>query len=488
MSFTSLEFIFIFLPLSLLGYYFANEKLKNVFLLAVSLIFYALGEPALYEVLLISIVVNWLLGLMLGRNGKSIYIKRIWLFLALAWNFGLLFYYKYLMFSVDNINAVLGWDIRLPKEIIMPLGLSFFTFRAVSYCLDVYWEVTPPQKNIIDIALYISFFPQLIMGPISKYRDFSGQLTECRFQPNLFLSGAGRIITGMFKKLVISNTITPVVDAIFSMAYTERTVLMAWLGIIGYLIQLYYDFSGYSDIAIGLGAMLGFRTPENFQYPYIAKGATEFWNRWHMTLGAWLRDYLYLPIVRTCMGKGMDKQRSDILALLGVWLFSGIWHGAGWTYICFGLYYFTFIALERVWTDHKKSKRRKLGIKKQPETIWGIVGAHFYFLVVLTFGQLLFRSSSIGEFATYTASMFGLTGNSFTSAGTLFYWKQSAAVLAMGITFCFPVIPWLKKKLKGQCGRLVQNMASPVFYAVALVVSIAFAFTSSYQAFVYFQF
>lgn len=428
MTFTSLNFLFIFFPLSIAGYYLIKNDIRNIFLVMISLIFYSVGEPIMVWLLLLSIVINYLFGLALGRKWNHIAIKYYFLILMLAWNFGLLFYYKYYAFTLENINSIFGTDILIPK-IIQPLGISFFTFRTVSFCLDVYWGTVPTQKNFINVALYICFFPQVSMGPISKYNDFSAQLSERPFDTDLFLDGVRRIIIGLAKKLIIANNIGGTVDSIFAMSGNERSIVLSWLGIISYLIQLYYDFSGYSDIAIGVGQLFGFKTPENFNYPFMSKSVVEYWSRWHITLGTWLKNYLYTPIFRACQNKDIALGTCNVLALLGVWLFAGIWHGAGWNYVCYGLYYFAFIVLERIVEDYKKKKRKRLKLKKQPETVTQKIRAHIYFFVVLIFGQLLFRSADLGSFVDYSKSMFGLAGNVIFDSQTYFYWIQSVALL-----------------------------------------------------------
>lgn len=263
---------------------------------------------------------NFSFGLLLAKDWECTYIKKCILILMLVWNFGLLYYYKYHIFVLDNFNLLTHAGVRLP-DIVQPLGISFFTFRTVSFCLDVYWKTVPVQYNFLNVALYICFFPQISMGPIDKYNDFSSQLNERLFHAELFYDGIKRIIVGWAKKLLISDNIGRVVDIIFDMDAAERTIVMSWVGIFGYLIQLYYDFSGYSDVAIGVGQLFGFRTPENFKYPFISKSVVEYWSRWHITLGTWLKNYLYTPIFRACQDRGIAIERCNVMALIGVWLF-----------------------------------------------------------------------------------------------------------------------------------------------------------------------
>lgn len=487
LTFTSLNFIFIFMPLCLLGYYLIKSSLRNIFLLAASIVFYAFGEPVMVWLLLLSTFINYVFGLLLSNRWKYHISRKILLILMLVWNFGLLFYYKYFVFTLESISLLSGKEYNIPN-IIQPLGISFFTFRTISFCLDVYWETVSVQRNFIDVALYICFFPQVSMGPISKYNDFSAQLRERMFDSELFLDGVRKIVIGLAKKLIIANNIGRIVDLIFAMTGAQRTVILAWLGLTAYLIQLYYDFSGYSDVAIGIGQLFGFKTPANFNYPFVSKSVVEYWGRWHITLGTWLKNYLYTPIFRACQNKNIAIGTCNILALLGVWLFAGIWHGAGWNFVCYGLYYFAFIVLERIVEDHKKKRRKQLKLKKQPETVGQKIRAHVYFFAVLFFGQLLFRSADLPSFGEYLSSLFGLSGNVIWNSETYFYLLQSIVLLIVGWIFAFPVVELLKDKMNGRIGNWIITFTTPLVYAGLLIVSIAFAMTDTYQSFIYFQF
>lgn len=486
-NFTSLPFLFLFLPITISLYYLVNRKYRNHFLAFMSVLFYAVSEPLMVWLLLFSVLVNYGLGLLLAGSWKHSRLRPCLMIAMLAWNFGLLFYYKYYAFTLENIRLLTGSNLIIPR-IIQPLGISFFTFRMVSFCLDVYWGTVPCQYNFINVALYICFFPQISMGPISKYNDFSSQLSDRSFDADLFLDGVKRIIIGLAKKLIIANNIGGIVDILFEMNGSERSVLLSWLGIIGYLVQLYYDFSGYSDMAIGIGQLLGFKTPENFRYPFVSKSVVEYWSRWHITLGTWLKNYLYTPIFRACQNREIPIGTCNILALLGVWLFAGVWHGARWNYLCYGLYYFAFIVLERLVEDHKKRRRKRLKLKKQPETLPQKIGAHLYFFTVMIFGQLLFRSKDLASFYHYFKSMFGLTGNAVLNSATVFYWRQTAALLVIGWVFAFPVVDAVKSQMRGKVGEWVLTVATPLVYAVLLIVSVAFSMTDTYQPFIYFQF
>lgn len=478
MSFVSLEFIFIFFPLCVGGYYLCPEGFRNFFLLMASLIFYGAGEPRRIYVLILSIVINYVFGLLIARSRGR--LRLLVLIAALISNAGFLFVYKMLIFRYGSANVT------------MPLGLSFFTFRTVSYCLDVYWDMAPVNKSLPETALYISFFPQISMGPISRYKDFVKDMGKRGFDRISFYGGIRRIITGLFKKLIIADSLLPAINASFGMEASERSVSLAWLGLTAYLIQLYFDFMGYTDIAVGIGGLFGFTLPENFDYPYAAPSVTEFWNRWHITLGAWARDYIYMPVFRACQGKKLSMLACYLPASLAVWVFIGIWHGLGsdnpLVFIVHGLYYFVLIAFERVISDRKKAKRKKLGLKKQPQTLASKISWHVYAFIAILFGQLLFNCKSMGQYGDYVLDLFGLKGNPAAQAETWYYLRQNALPLILGIVFSVPVVPYAARKLKEAGKEKVISCLSPVVYLVMLVVSIAFAFTSTYKSFVYFRF
>ena len=467
MSFTSLEFIFVFFPLCVAGYYIFPEKFRNIFLLAASLIFYASGELNRMYILIAGIIVNYVFGRLLSAGNKSAAFRRTVLVVSFIYNFGILFYYKYLMYRYGGATVAL------------PLGLSFYTFRTVSYCLDVYWEMMPVNKSLPDVALYISFFPQISMGPISRYSDFSKEMYGRSFDPEDFYAGIKRIIAGLFKKLVIADTLLGVINACFGMDAPERSVSLAWFGLIAFLIQLYYDFIGYTDIAIGIGRLFAFRLPENFEYPYAADSVTAFWNRWHMTLGVWMKNYIYIPIFRACQSKKLKQIRCYLLASLGVWLFVGAWHGVGMKTIYYGLYYYILIAGERLLADWKKARRKRLGLKKKPQSLLSKTGAHIYMIAAIFIGQLLFKCESMSQYGSYIMSMLGLSGNTLTQTETLFYLKQDMVPVVLGIVFSLPVVPYAVKSIKERGGERMINVLTPVIYGAMLIISFAFASISS---------
>lgn len=484
MSFSTPVFLFLFFPLTILGYYLIHPKLKNAFLTIVSLAFYAWGEPRFIVVFAAAILFNYLAGVLLGRFKKLKRSKCLVMIAALAANIGLLFYYKYLMFGTEIINDIFKTGLTV-KEIALPLGISFFTFRSISYILDVYWCTSEAQKNPVNVALYISFFPQVSMGPITKSNVFLSQINNRHFDLDIFTDGIKRFIVGIAKKLIIADTLGVIVNPVFSMTSDERTVVAAWYGIIGYCLQLFFDFSGYSDMAIGLGKMFGFETPENFDYPYMAKGAGEFWNRWHITLGAWLKDYLYTPVFRNLLNKKKPVFLCDVFGLLVVWLIAGIWHGAAWHYVVFGLYYFCFILLERSVEYYEKKKRKKLKLKKKPETKWHAALSHFYCIIVVIFGQLLFRIDNLGDFFPFVGSMFGANG--FTDSYSTFTLKSMLGIFVLGILFCFPVAKKVREIVQKKKGLYVfaDKVVMTAVYAGFLLLCVAYMQISTYNPFLY---
>ena len=511
MTITSTLFLFLFFPVTLLGYYLVRRELKNVFLLLASILFYFLSDPNSIWIIVVSIAVNYLLGLGIGHNVKSannqsdeqagkgyMIIAKVLLILGLVFNFGMLLYYKYTGFALETANALFKLDFTIPI-IGLPIGISFFTFRTVSYLLDVYWNTSPAQKNPINAALYISFFPQVTMGPITKYSDFAGQLGVRKFDADMFADGLKQMVLGLFKKVVFANGVGTMVDYIFDMPHSERTVVMAWLGIIGYLVQLYYDFGGYSDMAIGLGKLFGFKTPKNFDYPYASKSVAEFWNRWHITLGSWFRDYVFMPvstsgwlrkICRKIKDKFGNKARDiikNLIPLAIVWFFTGLWHGAAWHYVAWGAYQFAFILFERL--IEINFKKPKSDSTKSKKTVVINILSHVYFIPVLIIGQTMFRIEGFWNFFPYVGGMFGIGGGGFINTNTVFNWSQNAVLLIVGTIFCFPVA----KKLNELCDKhealgSVRMIARPLFYAAVAVVAVSFVFTSTYQAFIYAQF
>ena len=353
MLFSSPIFLFSFLPITLFVYYIfliKTKRVKNYFLLLMSLIFYAWGEPKFIVMLIASIVINWFFGILIDKNRENKKKSKLIIALMLLANLSILIVFKYLGFLVTNINVIFNQNLVVPN-IALPIGISFFTFQAISYVIDVYRKNGTVQKNILNVGLYLAFFPQLIAGPIVRYETVAEQINYRKENFDDFSNGVYRFIFGLSKKVLISNQMAIIADVAFD--NSPSSVLFAWLGAIAYALQIYFDFSGYSDMAIGLGAMFGFKFDENFNYPYIAKSITDFWHRWHISLSTWFRDYVYIPL-----GGSRCKRSRAFLNIFIVWLLTGIWHGASWNFILWGLYFFVFLIIEKSLFKDKIKKAR----------------------------------------------------------------------------------------------------------------------------------
>ncbi len=391
MVFSSTLFLFFFLPLTLLFYFIVGSRGRNIVLLCASLFFYAWGETVYLLVMLFSIVSNYIFGLLInrsqqrGESGKRAFV------IALATNIGLLAFFKYANFAVENLNHILHL-LQLPpvavQNVHLPIGISFFTFQALSYIIDVYRHETTVQTNFLHFALYKSLFPQLIAGPIVRYKDVARELAHRTVNLDDFAAGVQRFIIGLGKKVLIANVMGRAADYIFSLPPDRLPASLAWLGAIAYTLQIYYDFSGYSDMAIGLGRIFGFHFLENFNYPYIAGSIREFWRRWHISLSSWFRDYLYIP-----MGGNKDGAFRTGLNLLTVFFLCGLWHGANWTFILWGIYHGCFLVLERTPWGRR-------AIASAPRVL-----RHLYVLLVVIVGWVFFRSETFSYAMQYLGAM-----------------------------------------------------------------------------------
>jgi len=454
MVFSSSVFLLLFLPIIIAFYYnpiFKARGFKNIFLLFASLAFYAYGEPKYVFIMLATIAINWALALK---------INKMRLVMAIILDIGLLFAYKYLNFVAGNFG------LSVPN-IALPIGISFFTFQMLSYMIDVYRGKVWPQKNILNCALYISFFPQLIAGPIVRYVDIESQIEGRKENWDDFCAGFKRFTVGLGKKVLIANYCALAADAAFDTLEDggEIGIAFAWLGAIAYTLQIYFDFSGYSDMAIGLGRMFGFKFLENFNYPYISKSLTEFWRRWHISLSLWLRDYVYISLG----GSRVTKSRL-FLNLFIVWMLCGFWHGANWTFIVWGLGYFVFIALEKF----------LLPVQKFPKFF-----GHLYAILIVVFLWVVFRASSLADAVDYYCVMLGLGQSSFFSPDFWFYLSSLKLYLALGVLFSFPVVPWLKGKFPFFASANLVNEIAYIFLFALCFISVI---KGGYNPFIYFNF
>ena len=443
--------------------------LQNIFLLFASLFFYAWGEPKFVLVMIASIIINWFFGLMVSKKRDNKQLSRLLIGLDVAFNLGILFVFKYLTFTANIIDSIFGTNLPIPN-IALPIGISFFTFQAMSYVIDVYREKGEVQTNILYVGLYISFFPQLIAGPIVRYETIADQIKNRKETLDDFFDGFARFVVGLSKKVLLANSFAILGDQAFDGAKNgdSISVMFGWLGAIAYTLQIFFDFSGYSDMAIGLGRMFGFHFLENFDYPYISLSTPAFWRRWHMSLGTWFRDYLYFPLG----GSRCSKSR-NIFNLFVVWFLTGLWHGANFTFIVWGLMYFVLLVIEKLTGLHKKNGRI-LNVFK-----W------LYTILFVVLGWVIFRAESIGDAMYYLGSMFGLMGNAFTDAVFLGWFIQNLALLSIGIIVSTPVIKVLSQKTKK---NKVVGFIKVGGMICLFVLSIASLVGSSNNPFIYFNF
>ncbi len=471
MVFSSVVFIFFFLPLVLGGYYVLGKKYRNSFLLIASLFFYAWGEPVFVLVMLISILLNWGMACCMDSQAKKCR-KRIFLIVTLICDLGILFVFKYLNFCIRNINNAVGTIVIRQTEISLPIGISFFTFQAISYIVDVYRGDGAVQRNPIGVALYIALFPQLIAGPIVRYQTIAEEIVSRRETLDDFTKGITRFIIGLGKKALLANTLALLADSAFAETGTfQLTTIYAWLGAISYSLQIYFDFSGYSDMAIGLGAMFGFHFMENFDHPYISGTITEFWRRWHISLGSWFRDYVYIPLGGSRVGN-----LRMICNLLIVWLLTGLWHGANWTFICWGLVYCIALIIEKM-VIHPWNR------KKWFQIIYRIIS-----LIYVIIAWVIFRSDSIANANMYIKVMFSFQP---ISTADIFLIKQYGSILLIGMMFAMPIVPRLQKwinKAFPRMGRTIMECCTLIWIVAIGFLSIACVVSSTYNPFIYFNF
>ena len=492
MLFSSLIFLVFFLPCVLFGYYVIfrkSRRFQNYFLLLASLGFYAWGEPWFVLVMMLSICANFMFGLLVDKFKRGAGYAdtplgqkkaRAALTLSVVFNLTIIFIFKYLMFTLKNINGLLGTDIFVPK-IALPIGISFFTFQAISYVVDIYRGRGQVQKNLLNVGLYISFFPQLIAGPIVRYETIADQIENRKESFDLFSSGVCRFIAGFAKKVFLANSFAVIADKVFAVATTDYcSVSFAWLGAIAYTLQIYYDFSGYSDMAIGLGRMFGFQFLENFNYPYTSRSVSEFWRRWHMSLGSWFRDYVYFPLG----GSRVNSKGRLVFNLLVVWFLTGLWHGANWTFICWGLMYFVLISAEKLTGFEKRLSQIS------DTSVAGRVFSHFYTMVLVVFGWVFFRSDSMGDAINYFSIMFGNSNVAFFDKFFLGYVKENAWYLFFGLLFSAPAVPkfgaFMKRKFGD--GNAFLNVGFAVLYTGAVIFAMSYLIKGAYNPFIYFNF
>ena len=470
MLFSSITFLFIFLPLTLLLYYLVPFRMKNYVMLAASLIFYAWGEPVYIILMILSIILNYLCGQDIYEKRDNARAMKMSLMFGVIMNLLILGFFKYYGLLMDTINAILPIDIPY-RVLALPIGISFYTFQAMSYLIDVYRKEVKPQENILYFALYISMFPQLIAGPIVRYIDIEEQLKERSINSTKFGEGAMYFIRGLAKKVVLANTFGSVYEQVATMQMGSFSTLTAWVGAIAYAFQIYFDFGGYSDMAIGLGKMFGFEFLPNFNYPYIAKSITDFWRRWHISLSTWFREYVYIPL-----GGNRCTPSRHILNLLIVWMLTGLWHGAQWNFMFWGLYYGVILILEKYLWGSK--------IEKLPSAV-----QHIYAFILVLFGWVFFFSPTLGYAGQYLKVMFGIGAKGIFDKQGFFMIFTNWLLIVIAILASAPRGYKLLKKITG-CWQSeeVRTIVTCAVYIAMFLLCIAFLVTETYNPFLYFRF
>ena len=471
MVFSSVIFLFLFLPAVLLIHFLLPARFRNLFLLVASLLFYAWGEVQFTAVIVASICINYGFGLFIrAARDRRASLRRCGF--AVAANLGLLVWFKYTGFLVENLNVVLGWLGHAPvawKKVHLPLGISFFTFQGISYVVDVHRKLVDPQRKFVDYAMYKALFPQLIAGPIVRYVDVAKYVMARTLSTEQFASGVRIFIVGLGKKVLLANPMGAGCDAIFALPPNELTGPLAWLGVFFFFMQILFDFGGYSDMAVGLGRMLGFEFVRNFDYPYVSKTLSEFWQRWHISLSTWFRDYLFNPL------GGYRCSRPRAYAnLMTVFILCGLWHGASWNFLLFGLYQGAILLAERIW------KWKKRGFFQSP-------AAHVYLWWVLSTAMLLFRADDIHQTGVFLRAMYGFAtaapGVHFVSE---FVDPQMLVVIIAALIAVTPVVPWLGEKAKSQI--VLRDAAAGIGLVLIFIAAVRKLAAGTHNPFIYFRF
>lgn len=462
MVFTSISFIYYFLPLLLICYFAVPKKFRNIILLMFSVLFYFYGEPKYILLMLIEVLISYVVGLLIDKyKSKNILIIGIFIHVLL---FGI---FKYFNFVIINVNNLFHSNLNL-LNVVLPIGISFYTFQIISYEIDVYNKKVNVQNNILKYFLYVFLFPQLIAGPIVRYQDVNNEIDNRNVTFEMFANGLRRFIIGLSKKVIIANNLGELCNIYLNLG--DKSVLFTWIFAISYMLQIYFDFSGYSDIAIGLGKMLGFNFPENFNYPYMAKSITDFWRRWHMTLSSWFRDYVYIPLGGN--KKGVLKQIRNILI---VWSLTGLWHGASWNFIVWGLYFGILLILEKFILKKYFSNVPKF-----------IKGIYTLFLVMISF--VIFQGDNLSNDFNIIKGLFGLNGELFINNVTLYYLKGYVLFIVLGVISSTNYVKNLVIKISNGKGKKIINILEPIYLLILLIIVTMYLIDSSYNPFLYFRF
>lgn len=459
MIFSSITFIYYFLPLLLLVYFIFPSKYKNLVLLIFSLIFYFLGEPKYIIVLILSCIINYIISKQIEKNKHP----KLYLILSLIYNIGNLLIFKYTDFFISNINNIL--NINIPYlYIIMPIGISFYTFQIIAYIVDVYNKKHKSSKNLLNFMTYVCLFPQLVAGPIVRYSTIESELENRTHNFDKFANGIKRFIIGLAKKVLLANVLGE-----FSKSLITETIISSWLKPIAYTLQIYFDFSGYSDMAIGLGLMFGFQFLENFNYPLIASSITDFWRRWHISLSSWFKDYVYIPL-----GGNRVNKLKWLRNLFIVWFLTGFWHGANWNFIIWGLYFGIILTIEKLFIGKYLEKTK--------------IFKHIYSLIIIIISFLIFNSNSINEIIISLKNMFNLNNLEFTNQETIYYLKNYLILLIISIISSTPLLKNTIKKINNTKYKIIIDILEPITYLTLLVLSTAFLIDESFNPFLYFRF
>lgn len=469
MIFSSIEFLFFFLPIFLIIYYAVPFKVKNVMLLIASLLFYGWGEPVYIALMILSSILGYIFGILIDKAGKPSK-KSLLLCVSVIINLGILGFFKYTDFLISIMNSF-GADIK-PLEIGLPIGISFFTFQIMSYVIDVYRGSQRAEKSLLVLMTYVSMFPQLIAGPIVRFQMVASQMREREIGLNNYVLGIKRFLFGLFKKVLIANNIGLLWESIKTGDISQLSAAAAWLGAIAFSLQLYFDFSGYGDMAIGMGKMLGFDYNENFNYPYISKSITEFWRRWHISLSTWFRDYVYIPL-----GGNRCSAPKHIFNIMAVWTLTGLWHGAAWNFVLWGVYYGVLLVLEKyVWGRL---------IERLPAIV-----RHIYTLIIVVIGFTVFAIDDFAKMSNYLSVMLLNSNGVLIDNRFIFELLNNIVILLAGIIFSAPVYPFIAERFKNFRGlkQKAVNTVSMILYTLGFILSAAYLVSSSYNPFLYFRF
>ena len=473
MIFSSVLFLFRFLPFVLLIYYIAPRKCRNLVLFIMSLVFYAWGEPKYVLIMIFSTIVDFVHGRLVGyyKEKNEITKAKAALISSIIINLLILSFFKYFDMIIKSVNYVVGGQIHL-LEIALPIGISFYTFQTMSYTIDVYRGLVKPQKNIISFGAYVALFPQLIAGPIVQYKTIAAELDNRVETIKDFSYGINRFIIGLGKKVLLANNMGILWDTVKNMGIGNLPVLTAWLGIIAFSFQIYFDFSGYSDMAIGLGNMFGFHFNENFNYPYISKSITEFWRRWHISLGTWFREYVYIPLGGNRVNKWKFARNIAV-----IWFLTGLWHGANYNFIAWGLYFAVILVIEKIWLGKR--------LEKIPNIL-----SHIYALFLIVIGWVIFSFENMKVLFEYIKDMFGLNGQSIYDNNTIYLFYTNIIIFCAVVIGSTPLIRNTISKIREKYKNLVgiDIILTNLFYIIVLILCISYLVSGTYNPFLYLRF